>query len=218
MPSFWSSLSGLLPIGGAVIGNLVAPGVGGALGGLLGSGLATGLNAASSSDIEDMIKRLESQAYGTAQSWDMPFYNQLLQSAEQGVNTSFNKSQRDLLGYLAGSGLGKAGVGAAALTDLQSKRAQALNQAIAGVNEQDLRWKMGLITELLGLGGKGMELQNQTDLLAGQGLGNLTGQFLMRYLFGPQASVAGAGGAAAAGATDLGFGPWLPGLVENIGY
>ena len=172
----WNNvLGGILGVAGAA----AAPFTGGlSLG--EGAGLGSLLNSFGPSP-QDQMGAMESDVLNRVNGVDMPYYNEMMQSATQPVNLAFNKAQRGLVAQLAGSGLGKSGVGAAALNDLQAKRGQSLTEAETGVNEENLRWKQTVLGQLLGLGNSGIGMENQANLMQGQGLGGLLGTYLMRY-------------------------------------
>jgi hypothetical protein len=172
-----NTLGGILGVGGAAAS---ASGVGLPIGiGL--SGLGAILNMFGPSP-EQQFKDMEGNAINTVNNLNMPGYDQILQTALGNVNTSFNKGQRDLVSYNAGSGLSKSGIGAASLNDLQAKRGQAVNQATSQVTAENLQWKQNVLAQLLGLGGQAIGQENQAQLGTGQGLGGILGTLLNAYM------------------------------------
>jgi hypothetical protein len=81
----------------------------------------------------------------------MPFKNQLLQTSTGAINNQYNKASQSMNDILSAKGLGKSGIGIAAQGNLAGEQSGALNQATAGINQQDIQYRNQAIANLLGL-------------------------------------------------------------------
>jgi hypothetical protein len=81
----------------------------------------------------------------------LPYKDQLAQTATGAINTQYNKASTNLSENMSAKGLGKSGIGIAAQNNLAGEQSGALNQATAGINQQDIQYRNSAIMNLLGL-------------------------------------------------------------------